>query len=121
MYKAKSQTDDQFIITCLRNHFVFYNLSEAELNNVRDYMWWTEIPIGAPVFRQGDQGTCFFILASGVVDVSVDTNLIKSLKAGEGFGELALLYDIDRPSSDEAREDLGMWVIDKASFRESVE
>ena len=46
MYKAKSQTDDQFIITCLRNHFVFYNLSEAELNNVRDYMWWTEIPIG---------------------------------------------------------------------------
>ena len=47
--------------------------------------------------------------------------MIKSLKAGEGFGELALLYDIDRPSSDEAREDLGMWVIDKASFRESVE
>ena len=92
MYKSKSQTDDQFIITCLRNHFVFYNLSEAELNNVRGYMWWTEVPAHSNIFRQGDQGSCFFILTSGSVDVSVDGNLIKSLKVGDGFGELALLY-----------------------------
>lgn len=121
MHKAKSQTDDQFIITSLRNHFVFYNLSEAELNNVRDYMWWTEIPAHSPVFRQGDQGTCFFIITSGIVDVAVDGNIIKSLRSGDGFGELALLYDIDRPSSVEVKEDVGMWVIDKMSFREAVE
>ena len=53
MYKGKSQTDDQFILTALKNHFVFYNLSEAELNNVRDYMWWTEMPMNSMIFRQG--------------------------------------------------------------------
>ena len=47
--------------------------------------------------------------------------MIKSLKAGDGFGELALLYDIDRPSTVEAKDDVGMWVIDKVSFREAVE
>ena len=94
MYKAKSQTDDQFILSCLKNHFVFYNLSESELNNVRDYMWWTEINMNTPIFNQGDPGSCFFIIVSGVVEVIVDGNPVKTLKVSEGFGELALLYDI---------------------------
>ena len=29
--KKKSLNDTTFILTCLKNHFVFYNLSEAEL------------------------------------------------------------------------------------------
>jgi CRP-like cAMP-binding protein len=45
-------------------------------------MWWTELPIGSPIFRQGDQGSCFFIIASGVVDVIVAGKNIKTLKAG---------------------------------------
>lgn len=84
--RERSQTDDQFILTSLKNHFVFYNLSEAEMNNVREYMWWTEMPPNSPVFRQGDQGSCFFIIASGVVEVIVDGKNIKTLKTGEGFG-----------------------------------
>lgn len=51
----------------------------------------------------------------------MDGKVIKGLKTGEGFGELALLYEIDRPSTVVAKEDVGLWVIDKASFREAVE
>ena len=29
--KKKTPNDNTFIITCLKNHFVFYNLNEAEL------------------------------------------------------------------------------------------
>jgi len=43
-------------------------------------------------YSQGDQGSCFFIISSGVVEVVVDGKNIKTLKTGEGFGELALLY-----------------------------
>lgn len=57
------------------------------------------MPAGSTIFRQGDQGSCFFIIGTGVVDVVVDNKTIKNLKAGEGFGELALLYEIDRPST----------------------
>ena len=59
--------------------------------------------MNSPVFRQGEQGSCFFIIASGTVDVIVDNNRIKVLRVGEGFGELALLYDIDRPSTVEVK------------------
>ena len=31
MEKKKSPSDLNFILNCLRNHFVFYNLSESEL------------------------------------------------------------------------------------------
>lgn len=51
------------------------------------------------IFRQGEIGSCFFLIVSGVVEVIVDGNIIKTLKSAEGFGELALLYDIDRPST----------------------
>jgi CRP-like cAMP-binding protein len=49
-------------------------------------MWWTEVPNGSPIFRQGDKGSCFFIIASGIVEVNVDGKNIKTLKSGEGFG-----------------------------------
>jgi cGMP-dependent protein kinase len=119
--KNKAQTDEKFIMTALRNHFVFYNLSEAELENVKEYMWWTEMPSETDIFAQGSRGSCFFIIASGAVDVIVDGKTIKTLKTGEGFGELALLYEVDRPSTVRSKDDVKMWVIDKVSFRESVE
>ena len=55
------------------------------------------------IFRQGDPGSCFFLIVSGVVEIKVDDNVVKTLKTAEGFGELALLYDIDRPSTIEVR------------------
>jgi hypothetical protein len=35
----KTETDKMFILNCLKNHFIFYNLSEKELDNVKDSMF----------------------------------------------------------------------------------
>lgn len=40
--KKKSLNDTTFILTCLKNHFVFYNLSEAELENIASKMFYCE-------------------------------------------------------------------------------
>lgn len=37
-YQTKSPTEANLIMTCLKNHFVFYNLSDGELENIRDKM-----------------------------------------------------------------------------------
>ena len=55
------------------------------------------------MFDAGAPGSCFFILVNGIVDVEIDAEIVKQLKVGEGFGELALLYDIERPSTVRAR------------------
>lgn len=83
-----------FILNCLRNHFIFYNLSEKELDNVKDSMYLCEMLPGAEVFRQGTVGSCFYIIQKGSVQIRVDDEDTKELKVGDGFGELALLYEI---------------------------
>jgi CRP-like cAMP-binding protein len=51
----------------------------------------------------------------------VEGEATKTLRVNEGFGELALLYEIERPSTAMAREKCGFWIIDRLSFREAVE
>ena len=73
------------------------------------------------VFRQGTLGTCFYVIQQGAVEIKVEGEATKTLKVNEGFGELALLYEIERPSTASALEKCGFWIIDRVSFREAVE
>jgi cGMP-dependent protein kinase len=58
-------------LSCLKNHFIFYNLSEKELENVQEHMFWAEMQQGAAIFRQGTLGTCFYIIQQGAVEIKV--------------------------------------------------
>lgn len=60
--KKKSANDIQFILTCLKNHFIFYNLSEAELENIVNKMFFCEMRTNEFIFKQGDNASSFFIL-----------------------------------------------------------
>jgi cGMP-dependent protein kinase len=41
------------IMTCLKNHFVFYNLDESELENIKDKMLWCRAEEGEIVYQEG--------------------------------------------------------------------
>ena len=43
------------------------------------------------------------------------------MKSGEGFGELALLYNAKRSASIKALENCSLWGIDRNTFRKAVE
>lgn len=62
-------------------------------------MFWAEMPDNTEVFRQGTIGTCFYIIEKGSVQIKVDEEVTKQLRANQGFGQLALLYEIQRPST----------------------
>jgi len=42
--------DSNLILACLKNHFIFYNLSESELENIKEKMFYCNIAEGAYVF-----------------------------------------------------------------------
>lgn len=69
--KIKTEIDRSFILTCLKNHFIFYNLSEKELDNVKEHMFWAEMKEGEVIFQQGTLGTCFYIIQQGSVQIKV--------------------------------------------------
>lgn len=110
-----------FILNCLKNHFIFSHLSEKQLDNIKDHMFWAKIGIDTDIFRQGTIGTCFFIIEKGSVDMEVDGEITKTLKVNEGFGQLALLHDIERVATAVTRQNCSFWIIDKVSFRQAVQ
>jgi CRP-like cAMP-binding protein len=73
------------------------------------------------IFKQGTIGNYFYILKSGSAELLVNHQLIKILKKGESFGELALLHDAPRSGSIKAITDCLLWTLERKNFRKIVE
>lgn len=54
------------------------------------------------IFHQGDVGTCFFLILEGEVDIEIEEKKVRTLKPGDTFGELALLFRSPRTASAKA-------------------
>lgn len=54
---------------------------------------------GAEIFQEGDKGSCFFIIEEGEVEITLDPRTRKTLRKGDSFGEVALIYACKRTAS----------------------
>ena len=73
------------------------------------------------IFKQNDDASCFFIIEKGSCQVIINGEPKKLLGHGEGFGDLALLYNSPRTGSIQAVDKVALWGIDRISFRKAVE
>ena len=100
---------------------VFEALPEEKLAEIAGVMQDHVLPDRTLVFRQGDPGTTFYIIASGKVRVyrkdrdGVETDL-SVLGAGQSFGEMALLTDRPRSANVETLEETRLSVLSKEEF-----
>jgi hypothetical protein len=79
-----------------------------------------EFGAGQKIFRQGDHGDRFYVIADGEADVTIDGRLIRTLTPGEGFGEIALLRDTTRTATVSARTPLQVFTLDRRHFLPAV-
>lgn len=110
-----------FLLGCLKNHFIFYNLSEAEIENVAKKMFYCSVQNDSYVFKETSKAMCFFIIEKGMMQVFSNDKIKKTLRVGDGFGEIALLYKSPRAFSVKACEHCHLWAIDRNTFRRAVE
>ncbi len=73
------------------------------------------------VFKFNDQASSYFIIEKGECEVIINEKVIRVLKQGDGFGELALLYGSTRTASIRCKQPCTFWAIDRKTFRQSVE
>jgi len=75
---------------------------------------------GARIITQGQLGDRFYIIASGEVQVDVKGKPVRTLGAGESFGEIALLRQIPRTASVTALTPVELLALDRHHFVETV-
>ena len=71
--------------------------------------------------REGQPGVGFFIIANGTATVTVAGNRVRSLKAGDHFGEVALIDDGPRMAEVTAETDLECYTLTAWQFRPFVQ
>ncbi|TMB92612.1 MAG: MFS transporter [Chloroflexi bacterium] len=75
-----------------------------------------EVAAGQEVFHQGDAGDSFYVIKAGEADVVGDGRLVRTLGAGDCFGEIALLRDTPRTASVRARTTLSLLSLSRPEF-----
>jgi CRP-like cAMP-binding protein len=74
-------------------------LSHLDLSSLRQLADQSEVehwPEGAAIIRRGEQGDRFFVMLDGRAHVSAGDGAASELRAGDQFGEIALLHDVPR-------------------------
>ncbi len=73
-----------------------------------------------PVFDQGDYGDKVYVVVKGEVDVVLDGRSVATLKAGDVFGEMALIADHPRSATVRAKSPLDLISISRDAFEKLV-
>ena len=108
LFKGSSSRDDNRVL--LKNTKIFTTLSKRQLDSVDRIVYKRFFEAGEPVFQQGDPGIGMYIIESGIICIAQmpDEHVLAELKAGDFFGEIALLNETPRSASAIAKTDCSL-------------
>ena len=75
---------------------------------------------GEVITRQGDEGDRYYAIAEGELEVLVDGVRVNTLARGDGFGEIALLYNGVRTATVSALTDGRLYSLEQELFLETL-
>ena len=78
---------------------VFADLPEPDLAAIADVAYGIEVPAGQPLASEGDLGHALFAIESGTADVRIGEETVRTVKAGDLVGEVAVLSSGRRTAS----------------------
>jgi CRP-like cAMP-binding protein len=95
-------------------------LPEATIEQLAASLTRMQLPAGASVFEQGDEGDEFYVIERGRADVIRDGQPISALDSGAGFGEIALIHECRRTASVRAATALTLRMLNRTVFVAAV-
>jgi CRP-like cAMP-binding protein len=112
-------------VEALKQVALFRELADRELDLIVKRGMTRSYNDGAYIVREGDQGEAFFILLTGEAGVVKESNgksgtLVAYLKAGDYFGEMAILNRYERSASVIARGQVECLALSESDFMEIV-
>lgn len=120
----KTDAQKSRIQDVLKTSFLFSSLGASDMTVVIGAMQEKVLEEGARLIEQGDDGDCLYVVEEGQMNcfkkIDGEEKLVKECKAGDAFGELALLYNCPRAASVAAHSKCVLWLLDRQSFNHIV-
>jgi hypothetical protein len=107
-------------VTLLRAIPMFAPLSLLMVERLASSLTRMNFQTGTEVFRQGDVGDSFYIISDGQVEIRVDGRIAGRLRAGDYFGEIALLRDVRRTGTAITRSEVTLFALNGIEFVAAV-
>lgn len=99
---------------------MFRPLPMPAIDNLALHLDHADFAAGQEVFHQGDHGDRFYVIEDGQADVIGEGRLIRTMRPGDGFGEIALLHDTLRTTTVCARTALRLYTLGRHHFLTTV-
>ena len=100
---------------------LFAGLGKQQLAQIASIADEIDLPEGKVLTREGERGREFFILLEGEAEVRRNGRKLATRRAGEFFGEIALLSDVPRVATVTATTPTRALVIRDREFRALIE
>ena len=109
------------MIDLLNKIFLFENLTAAELGKIEKIVTRVKYAKDTVMFFEGDPGSRCYVIIEGEVRISkfiqnIGEEALAVLKAGDYFGEMALIDNCPRSAHAIANTDIEVLVIDKTDL-----
>jgi voltage-gated potassium channel len=115
---AQESNRHQFVVTwsMVARVPLFATMNETEIAEITKLLYTRNYLPGMPMVRAGDAGDGMFLIASGEASVEIGRGKHKTLKAGDFFGEMALLEHRRHKHDVVAKTRCRVYVLDSLSL-----
>jgi MFS family permease len=107
-------------IELLRGIPIFAPLPAPVIEHLAGSLAPVRLAAGERVFREGDPGDLFFLVAEGEVEIAAGGRVLAKVGPGGYFGEIALLRDVPRTAGATARTDAELFSLERDEFIAAV-
>ena len=107
-------------VELLTSNPIFIPLPLPAIERLASKLIPVTVDAGSTLFRRGDHGDRFYLIETGELEVSVDDGPPKVAGPGDSLGEIALLRDIPRTATVQARTGAALYALEREDFLGAV-
>ena len=119
MFRKKRQKYEEF----LKRVEILSTIDPYEITQISDALRTASFKQGEYVLREGDMGDIFYMIEEGEAEATITSEVgkpavtVKCYRAGDYFGELALIKGDPRAANILAKTNLKLVSLDRGSFK----
>jgi CRP/FNR family transcriptional regulator, cyclic AMP receptor protein len=103
-------------VELLRSVPLFARQGERGIDEISRLVTVVDVPAGRRITTEGEPGHDFFVIASGTVSIEREGRHLRTLKAGDFLGEIALIDGGPRTATATTETDAQLLVIAQSDF-----